>query len=73
MITETLKRLSNNQKMQLMEELWAELSNVLELESPQWHKSILEERMHSYKKGNLNTMSLDEAKIKLLKEFEKKH
>jgi hypothetical protein len=73
MIPETLKQLSNNHKMQLMEELWSELSNTVELESPQWHKSILEERMHSYKKGNLNTMSLDEAKIKLLNEIEKNY
>jgi len=52
-----------------MEELWEDLNAGENLESPQWHQNILEERLEQYRKGELKTYSLDEIKQRLNSRF----
>jgi len=51
------------QKIHLMEALWDSLStNDKELETPLWHKEILEQRAKKLEQGNVKTYTLDELK-----------
>ena len=59
------KRLPAKQKLKLAEELWFEGVSDETLAVPAWHKEILSERMAAYKKGTLNTISMDELKRRL--------
>ena len=64
-----LKSYTKSEKIKLMEELWEDLNAGENLESPQWHQNILEERLEQYRKGELKTYSLDEIKQRLNSRF----
>jgi hypothetical protein len=50
-----VSRLSLAQKLDLMETLWADLSrDEKKLESPAWHRAILEDREEAFKAGKMN-------------------
>ena len=66
-----LDKLTRLEKLQVMEQLWADLCrDEEELESPQWHREVLEQRERDLKDGKDTFVSLEEAKRILRKERE---
>ena len=56
------------EKLQLMETLWDDLRrNADSLESPVWHREVLEEREHRIASGEAKFMDWDEAKSDIRK------
>ena len=47
---------------QAMEKLWDSLCNKEEIESPEWHKDILQERKKKIEKGEAAYISLEDLK-----------
>jgi putative addiction module component (TIGR02574 family) len=63
-----VSRLSLAQKLDLMEELWADLvKDEKKLESPAWHGEILKERGVAYSAGKLTTSDWEQAKKRIKK------
>lgn len=55
--------MSNIEKIQLMEQLWQELSyESPEIESPSWHQDILDERSELIRNGKAEWISLEKAR-----------
>ena len=51
-----LARMSVAQKLDLMETLWADLTqDEKEFESPAWHQAVLDDREKAFKAGQLTT------------------
>lgn len=60
--------LSLAQKLDLMEALWADLSrDDKNLESPAWHKEILEDRRKAFEAGKISASDWEEAKKRIKK------
>jgi putative addiction module component (TIGR02574 family) len=60
--------LSLAQKLDLMETLWAELSrDEKNLESPAWHKDVLEDREKALKAGKISASDWEQAKRRIRK------
>ena len=60
--------LSLAQKLDLMEALWAELSrDEKNLESPAWHKDVLEDREQAFKAGKISASDWEQAKRRIRK------
>jgi len=58
-----LSRFSFAQKLDLMEELWADLAkDDKNFESPAWHGAILKEREEAYKTGKMKSSDWEEVK-----------
>ena len=51
--------MTNQEKLSLMEELWISLDNKEDLDSPRWHKEIIESRLQSVKDGTAEYISID--------------
>lgn len=63
-----LSRFSLEQKLDLMETLWAELSrDEKKLDSPPWHGAVLKERGEAYAAGKAKVSSWEEAKKRIRK------
>ena len=63
-----LARLSFAQKLDLMEELWADLvKDEKKLQSPIWHGAILKERGEAYAAGKLTPSDWEQAKKRIKK------
>ncbi|MBT3879693.1 MAG: addiction module protein [Candidatus Scalindua sp.] len=61
-ITE-IKKMSIIERLQAMEELWDSLCHEEnEIESPGWHKDILESRRKKIKEGEAEFVSLEDLK-----------
>jgi putative addiction module component (TIGR02574 family) len=61
-ITE-IKKMSIIERLQAMEELWDSLCHEEnEIESPEWHKDILESRRKRIKEGKAEFISLADLK-----------
>ncbi|MGR3221162.1 MAG: addiction module protein [Candidatus Anammoxibacter sp.] len=61
-ITE-IKKMTILERLQTMEELWDSLCcEENEIESPEWHKDILESRRNKIKDGRAEFISLDDLK-----------
>ena len=61
-ITE-IKKMSIIERLQAMEELWDSLCHEEnEIESPSWHKDILESRRKKIKEGEAEFVSLKDLK-----------
>ena len=66
-----LDKLTRLEKLQAMEQLWADLCrDEEELESPEWHREVLEQRERDLKDGKDTFVSLEEAKRILREERE---
>jgi len=64
----SVSRLSLAQKLDLMETLWAALSrDDNKLESPAWHKTVLEDREDAFKAGRVSGSDWEEAKKRIRK------
>jgi putative addiction module component (TIGR02574 family) len=63
-----LTEYSLTQKLLLMERLWAELAGSEEtLPSPDWHRSILQEREKAFRSGKIKASSWEQAKTRIRK------
>lgn len=61
-----ISELSLAQKLDLMEALWADLSrDDKNLESPAWHKEILEDRWKAFEAGKISASDWEEAKKRI--------
>lgn len=58
-----IMKLSRIERLQVMETLWDSLlDDDLEMETPEWHGNILEERKKMIESGSAEFISLDELK-----------
>ena len=63
MNTLDIKEMSTIERLQIMEALWdALLYEGTEIESPEWHRDILDERKGEIESGNTKFISLEELK-----------
>jgi putative addiction module component (TIGR02574 family) len=63
-----LNEMSIEEKLQLMEELWADLSrNEATLESPDWHRAVLEAREQKIASGDAQFSDWEQAKAEIRK------
>ncbi len=58
-----IKKMSIIERLQTMEALWDSLiDEESEIESPEWHGDILEERKRKIEKGNAEFLSLEKLR-----------
>ncbi len=58
-----IKNLDINQRLNLIDMIWQTLENQeKDIESPAWHKDILEKRLEKIEKNEVKYISLDELK-----------
>ena len=62
MILTEIEKMSIVERLQAMEKLWDSLCNEEEIESPEWHKDILQERKKKIEKGGAEYVSLEDLK-----------
>jgi putative addiction module component (TIGR02574 family) len=62
-----IQKMSKTEQLQTMELLWDSLSHQSDLESPTWHKTVLDARRKKIASGKAKFYSLDEVKRRLLK------
>ena len=63
MDTIEIKKMSVVERLQAMEALWDSLLNEeSEIESPEWHRDIIEERKRNIENGKAKFISLKELK-----------
>jgi hypothetical protein len=63
-----IQQMPRQEKLKLMEALWADLSrDEAELESPAWHADALHETSKRRKRGEESVLSWDQAKAELRK------
>ena len=61
-----LDRMTREEKLRAMEELWADLSrDEAQFESPAWHGDVLRERVEAVKSGKKAFVDWETAKKKL--------
>lgn len=63
MNTLEIKKMSRIERLQAMEALWdALIDEESEIESPEWHGDILEERKRKIEEGNAEFLSLEKLR-----------
>ena len=63
MNTLEIKKMSRTERIQTMEALWDSLiDEESEIESPEWHRDILEERKRKIEKGSEEFLSLEKLR-----------
>nr|MBC8360499.1 addiction module protein [Candidatus Desulfatibia profunda] len=63
MNTIEIKKMSRIERLQAMESLWDSLIvEESEIESPEWHRDILEDRKRKIKEGKAEFISLEKLK-----------
>ena len=63
MLSSKIKNLPIEQKLGLIEEIWETFRfNESEIESPSWHKKIIDERTALIKSGKANFFSLEDLR-----------
>lgn len=63
MSTIEIKNMSITERLQIMEALWDSLLyEESEMESPEWHRDILEDRKRKIEEGKAEFISLEELK-----------
>jgi hypothetical protein len=66
-----IKHLSREEKLRVMEAIWEDLSRDAEqVESPEWHREVLEETERRLQAGQEGTVDWHEGKKRLRKRFE---
>lgn len=66
-----IKQLSREEKLQIMEAIWEDLSHEAQLvQSPAWHESQLRETEQRIQSGKEHILDWKEAKQELRKRFE---
>ena len=60
-----IKKMSIVERLQTMEAIWDSLlHDDIEIDSPMWHQSIIEERVNKIEEGTAIFYTLDELKSK---------
>lgn len=68
-VTLPLQEMTISEKLQLMEALWDDLSrNADALESPEWHRDVLEEREGRIASGEARFSKWEQAKSDIRKQ-----
>ncbi|MGV8073751.1 MAG: addiction module protein [Syntrophobacteraceae bacterium] len=63
MNTQEIKKMSRIERLQAMEALWDSLiDDESEIESPDWHRDILEERRRKIETGGAEFISLEKLR-----------
>ena len=63
MTTAEIQKMSTAERIQAMEALWDSLTHdKSEIETPEWHGSILEGRMKKIKDGTAEFLTIEELK-----------
>ena len=63
MNTQEIKKMSRIERLKAMEALWDSLiDEESEIESPEWHRDILEERKRKIETGKAEFISLEELR-----------
>ena len=63
MLTAEIKNMPTKEKIALMEEIWDALScDEAKIDSPSWHKEILDERKKLIQTGRTKFVSINELK-----------
>jgi putative addiction module component (TIGR02574 family) len=63
MNAQEIKKMSRIERLQAMEALWDSLiDEESEIESPEWHRDILEERKRKIETGKAEFISLEELR-----------
>jgi putative addiction module component (TIGR02574 family) len=63
-----ISKLSFAEKLELMEELWADLTREeKKLKSPAWHEVVLKDREAAYEAGKLTASDWEQAKKRIKK------
>ncbi len=62
MILTEIEKMSTIERLHAMEKLWDSLCNKEEIESPEWHKDILQDRKKKIEKGEAEYISLEDLK-----------
>jgi len=63
MSIDEIKKLNPKEKIILMNEIWESFEDTDSIiESPNWHKEVLEERISKMKNNEVNYISLEELK-----------
>ncbi|MDZ7717328.1 MAG: addiction module protein [Balneolaceae bacterium] len=65
----TIENLSLNEKIELMEKLWADLSSSAHYKPPEWHGEELARRRKEVAEGKITYMDWDKAKEEIRKEI----
>ena len=66
MNTVAIDQLNTEEKIFTMEQIWDDLCHHAEaMQSPAWHKSVLQERMKIVESGNTQYSNWDSAKIRI--------
>ena len=66
MLTLPLEKMTTKEKLQVMEELWSDLSyNQNQIPVPQWHKDILDKREMLIKEGQATFVDLKTSKKRI--------
>jgi hypothetical protein len=65
-----LSELSIGQKLDLMEKLWADLTqDEKKLKSPAWHETVLRDREEAFATGKVSVSDWQEAKKRIKKKI----
>jgi putative addiction module component (TIGR02574 family) len=63
-----IRQLPLSEKLELLEAVWSEISNNPDqVEVPQWHKDILDERQRAVEEGRVKILDWEEAKRQIEK------
>jgi len=63
-----LSELSIAQKLDLMEKLWADVTqDEKKLKSPEWHETVLRDREEAFETGKVSVLDWEEAKKRIKK------
>lgn len=61
-----IRQMPLSEKLALLETLWAEISSEPEqIEFPQWHKDILDERLQAAERGEVEVLDWEVAKAQI--------
>lgn len=64
--TPRIEEMTVAEKLQLMEELWQDLTHEpANFEPPEWHRMVLEERQRAVKNGDTEYIEWEDAKKQL--------
>lgn len=64
MLTAEIKNMPTKEKIVLMEEIWDTLSyDEAKIDSPIWHKEVIDERKKLIQNGNTKFVSINELKF----------
>ncbi len=63
MNTADIRKLSRSERLQIMDTLWDSfLNDDIDMDSPEWHGGVLDERRKTIESGKAEFISLDKLK-----------